>query len=179
MVNIHSKLEIIEALKLEYKQFINWFENQPDDHFDREFEVGKWTAGQHAVHIVQSTAPINKAMRLPKLALKTMFGKNNRDERTFQEVVDKYQAKLAGGGVAGGDFLPDPTPASMKPKVLGNLKNEIERLEKIIGKWKEDDLSTFLLPHPLLGKMTLRELLLFTVYHTSHHRKVLEDRYTV
>jgi hypothetical protein len=26
------------------------------------------------------------------------------------------------------------------------------------------------LPHPLLGKLTIREMLYFTVYHGEHHR---------
>jgi hypothetical protein len=33
-----------------------------------------------------------------------------------------------------------------------------------------------MVPHPSLGKITMRELLLFTIYHTEHHLKVIEKR---
>jgi hypothetical protein len=34
---------------------------------------------------------------------------------------------------------------------------------------KEAKLDNFIAPHPLLGKITLRELCYFTIYHTQHH----------
>jgi len=44
-------------------------------------------------------------------------------------------------------------------------------------KWKEPQPDAYIAPHPLLGKITLRELVYFTIYHTGHHqegiRKVL------
>ena len=36
------------------------------------------------------------------------------------------------------------------------------------------DLDAVLLPHPLLGKLTVREMLFFTVYHVQHHRALVE-----
>ena len=32
-------------------------------------------------------------------------------------------------------------------------------------------LDHYLLPHPLLGKITLREMLFFSAYHIQHHTK--------
>ena len=37
--------------------------------------------------------------------------------------------------------------------------------------FSEKQLDTFILPHPLLGKLTLREMLYFTIYHAEHHKK--------
>ena len=39
----------------------------------------------------------------------------------------------------------------------------------------EEELDTYLIPHPLIGKMTLRELLFFTVYHIGHHLKTIKN----
>ena len=41
-------------------------------------------------------------------------------------------------------------------------------------KFSVSDLDTYLLPHPLLGKMTIREISLWTAYHTEHHYKILK-----
>jgi hypothetical protein len=36
-------------------------------------------------------------------------------------------------------------------------------LTDAIGRWHEDDLDRYRLPHPLLGKLTVREMLLVSV----------------
>ena len=38
------------------------------------------------------------------------------------------------------------------------------------------DLDRYRLPHPLLGKLTVREMLFFTVYHNYHHVRSVADR---
>ncbi|NBX80802.1 MAG: DinB family protein, partial [Flavobacteriales bacterium] len=38
----------------------------------------------------------------------------------------------------------------------------------------EDDLDKYVLPHPLLGKLTLREMLCFTIYHVKHHVEIIK-----
>jgi hypothetical protein len=31
-----------------------------------------------------------------------------------------------------------------------------------------------ILPHPLLGKITIREMLYFTAYHVQHHENIIK-----
>jgi hypothetical protein len=50
-------------------------------------------------------------------------------------------------------------------------------LKKKIQKFSEQDLDTLLVAHPLMGKMTLREMLMWNAYHTKHHELVLRDKY--
>ena len=54
-----------------------------------------------------------------------------------------------------------------------------ESLNKKIELFSEQDLDSHILPHPLLGKLTFREMLYFTIYHVQHHQdlmlKYLED----
>jgi hypothetical protein len=42
----------------------------------------------------------------------------------------------------------------------------------------EDDLDNYLVKHPLLGRITLRELCYFTIYHTQHHLNIISSRTT-
>ena len=37
-------------------------------------------------------------------------------------------------------------------------------------------LDRYRLPHPLIGKLTLRELLLWTLYHNAHHVQRIAER---
>jgi hypothetical protein len=50
------------------------------------------------------------------------------------------------------------------------------QLADVVGHWREEDLDRYRLPHPLLGKLTVREMLLFTVYHNYHHPRSLAAR---
>jgi len=40
----------------------------------------------------------------------------------------------------------------------------------------DTQLDQYIAPHPLLGKITLRELGYFTIYHTQHHLAIIKDR---
>lgn len=42
--------------------------------------------------------------------------------------------------------------------------------------WSDPQLDQYLAPHPLLGKLTLRELGYFTIYHTEHHLNIIKER---
>jgi len=41
---------------------------------------------------------------------------------------------------------------------------------RAITAWGDDALDRYRLPHPLIGKLTLREMLVFTLFHFDHHR---------
>jgi len=43
-----------------------------------------------------------------------------------------------------------------------------------IEKHSESELDQMILPHPLLGKLTLREMACFAAYHVAHHHKQAE-----
>jgi hypothetical protein len=46
-----------------------------------------------------------------------------------------------------------------------------------LHKWSEKNLDNTAVPHPLIGKLTLRKMLYFTIYHMKHHLKISEERY--
>jgi len=52
-----------------------------------------------------------------------------------------------------------------------------QKLIAKISNWKDEDLDHFLLPHPLLGKITLREMLYFTDFHILHHNDLMHKIY--
>jgi hypothetical protein len=38
-----------------------------------------------------------------------------------------------------------------------------------LNNWKDADMDRYSLPHPLLGTITVREILFFTIYHSMRH----------
>jgi len=133
--------------------------------------AGKWTAGQQLDHIYLSLKPLTMALGLPKLAVKA-FGSANRPSRDYDAVVAKYHEALANGGKAPSNFVPDPVSYQDKDTISAKLKANLDKLASNLDKYSEEDLDKYILPHPLLGKMTVREMLYFTIYHSEHHYKV-------
>ena len=46
---------------------------------------------------------------------------------------------------------------------------------KLVSKWSEGDLDLYVIPHPLIGGLTFREILYFTIYHVQHHKKQIDE----
>ena len=63
--------------------------------------------------------------------------------------------------------------------MLHVFSGAMNRLAVIIyKKWKDAQLDQYIAPHPLLGKITVRELCYFTIYHTQHHLNIIKERLT-
>lgn len=153
--------------------FINQIQQLSDTDFCAAPE-GKWSAGQQLDHLIKSVSPVNMAMGLPGFVPRLLFGKANRPSRTYEQLVEKYNLKLQEGGRATGRFVPAPVSAAQKQALSGRLNSLVQKLAaKTLG-YSEEALDTYVLPHPLLGKLTLREMLYFTAYHVVHHDSLVK-----
>lgn len=173
-----NKTEIIESLELKHKELFTWLENYPD----QKWVLGpkdKWTTGQHILHLVISIRMLNKALSMPKFLLKYKFGKSNRPSRSYKEVAKRYEDRLAENHVRARTFNQDLKTPTLKDKQ--QLKSTLQILNKKLqyktNKFKDKNLDLLLLPHPLMGKMTLREVIMWTAYHTEHHLEILKKNY--
>lgn len=172
---MQTKKEIISSFKNASNALHRYIKEKPPENFAVEYN-GKWSEGQHLDHMIRSVKPLNLAYRLPSFTLRIMFGKPNRPVRNYDEVIERYQAKLAKGGVATGAFVPPVIKSGSKEKLLNSFALQNKNLCTVISKYKEDKLDKYLLPHPLLGKITLREMMFFTIYHNEHHLRILKER---
>ena len=85
-------------------------------------------------------------------------------------MVKKYLQKLENGGRATGRFIPKTESIEKGNKLKVDLKNEVVKLT-------EDEFDKYILPHPLLGKLTMREMLYFTIYHVGHHEELTKRNF--
>ena len=170
-----KKEEILQRVDARYNSLIDWLKQQDADAFVAHPRAEKWSAGQHADHILRATAPINKALMMPKLALKMTFGTNNREERSYEKTKERYLSRLSEGVVATGDFIPGEITKTDQASLIQNLQKEKDKLIAKLSKWSEEDLSKYILPHPAIGRLTIREMLYFADFHTErHHQTLLE-----
>ena len=172
---IEYKPQIISALNEKIDAFNNYIEPLNKEQFEGA-PNGKWSAGQNLDHLIRAIKPLQLAYSLPKFALLILFGKTNRPSRTYDELVTKYKTKLIAGGKASGPFIPPVIIFDKKQTLIRKYKEQKQKLIAKVEKQSEKDLDTYILPHPLLGKVTLREMLYFTIHHNEHHLELLKNR---
>ena len=173
------KDEIVDKLEEKHQILINWLESHDSDKW-LEGPEGKWTAGQQALHLLQSIKPLNDALSMPKFILRYKFGKANRDVRDYDAIVKRYKERLVdaqGKTYKGSQNMKIPT-VKEKKYILNRLQVENKKLQyKTQKRWSDKQLNTYILPHPLMGKMPVREIIMWTAYHVEHHTKILQKNY--
>ncbi|MCK0124672.1 DinB family protein [Gelidibacter sp. F2691] len=172
------KDEIADLLEEKYHTLLNWLEVQDDEKWTQGPE-GKWTSGQQALHLLQSIKPLNDVLSLPRFWYKYAYGLNNRELRDYDTIVQRYLQRLE-------DYKKNPRKASktlripkLKDKryILNRLQVESKKLQYKTRRISDKNLDTLVLPHPIMGKMPVRELLMWTAYHAEHHTNQLQESY--
>ena len=166
-----TKSEIFERLENNHNQFISYLDSLTESDFEFAFS-DKWSAGQQLKHIVLSVKPLAQGFLVPRFFLKIIFGKANRPSMSYEGLVQKYKDKLALGGTATGAFLPKAVSFSEKEKLFGTLNTYLKSIKKSLANYTESDFDLMILPHPLFGKITVREMLFFTAHHVFHHQEL-------
>jgi len=133
---------------------------------------GHWSPAENVRHLIKSIRPVTKALGLPRLVLRLMFGAPRRESARWSDVQARYLGLLEAGGKAG-RFTPaereEQDLEAGRARIMGQFVQVNRELRAAIGKWADRSLDRYQLPHPLLGKLTMREMLIFTAYHQMHH----------
>ena len=166
-----TKQEIVARLTENHLLFKEAISRLTEKEFTTAPE-GKWTPGQHFQHIILSVSPVVTAFRLPLFILKFFFGQANRPSRSYEGLVKRYEEKLALGGRASARFVPQQVSYSQQQSLLKKYDRVVKDLCKLALKTNEMNLDKYILPHPLLGKLTLREMLYFSAHHVYHHYNI-------
>jgi uncharacterized damage-inducible protein DinB len=173
MTVIVTKDELFAALKDSNQLAANWFLELPaGDFFTRTREV--WSPSDNLDHLIKAVRPITKALKLPKITLQAMFGRPEKASLSYEELCQQYRDEITKGGQASGRYLPEQkSPVSdiedQRKILLEQWSNASGELVSVAEKWQEQELDKYQIPHPLLGKLTIREMLYFTIYHNLRH----------
>ncbi|VAW40463.1 hypothetical protein MNBD_CHLOROFLEXI01-143, partial [hydrothermal vent metagenome] len=147
-----TKQEIEDAFAVEITAVHTFFAHIDDEPFFTAPE-GVWSPAENLLHLIQSVSPVIMALNLPKTALRLRFGKAKQASRPLAQVRDSYvNVALAGGGQAGGSFLPKVEAHTLaeKVRILAKWQKKGANLQAAVDKWSEKALDSYVLPHPLL-----------------------------
>ncbi|SDB32413.1 DinB superfamily protein [Flavobacteriaceae bacterium MAR_2010_188] len=172
------KDEIADLIDDKSQVLVQFLQNQKIEKW-RLGPENKWTTGQQALHLLQSVIPLNTALSLPRFIIRTKYGKTNRSLRTYNEIVKRYLERLAENpNVTFGPSKNMKVPSNYdKHYIVDRLQIEHKKLSYKIRKISDPNLDELVLPHPLMGKMPVREILMWTAYHIEHHTNQLQKSY--
>jgi DinB superfamily len=179
MSGINTKSDLLIALDDSNQRAENWFHAMPaNEFFARHGDV--WSPSDNVDHLIRAVKPIAKALKLPKITLQAMFGKPKKPSMTYEELCQVYRDEIAKGAQASGRYLPNQeSPVEDAEDKMKSLLDQWSRanneLLSVVEKWDEKELDRYLLPHPLIGKLTIREMIFFTIYHNLRHASTEGD----
>lgn len=163
-----NKAAIIVELETSHRLFTDYISSLDDTAFSSS-PAGKWNAGQQMDHIYRSIQPLAMVLRFPLWLVRLFFGKANRPSRDYDSLIARYHQKLQQGGQASGRFIPGSVHPGQKELMKKKMEHQVKSICTSVSRITESDLDEYILPHPLLGKLTVREMLYFTIYHAEHH----------
>ena len=176
MQSPQTRDEILRALDQQETESTSYWNAFDTASFFRPIGTS-WSPSDTVRHLTKSTRPVVKALEAPRLFLRIAFGKSRRPSVRYDDLVTRYRGLLAEGGKAG-RYAPssraESDPETWRRSILSTYADVQRKLREAIARWPEDKLDQLQLPHPLLGKLTVREMLFFTLYHQRHHMAVVE-----
>jgi hypothetical protein len=174
VTELDNKPAVLSALADVERDVARFFGSLSEDHF--VLRAGEaWTPAEHLSHLNTAVSAVARGFGVPRWILALRFGRTRRPSRTFEEVRDVYHQRLAAGGRARGKFIPARADASsgsiaeQRAALLARWQRVNARLRSAVEGWSDRELQRTQLPHPLIGKLTAHEMLLFTIYHNQHH----------
>lgn len=175
---IFTKEDMIGSMDKITESIAAFYGDMPAEKFFQSPADGGWSPEKNLRHLIKATQPIYLGLMSPKFTL-FVFGAGKEKSRTISEIKAAYLAKLNAGGGAG-VFTPIGEHSKVEPEAQKKLVQDFTKLfgkyKQKISSWNEEDLDKYNMPHPILGNLTIREMLLFSLFHLFHHSEKVEAR---
>jgi hypothetical protein len=174
MINVPPTLhkdDLVSESEKAFHRFTAFCKSLTDDQFFYQPAPGEWSTAQHLLHLMVSVKTATAAYALPKFLVRWIGGKPNRPSHTYDQLVAEYRQKLAEGIKLKSRYLPRPVkPGTKKDDLVNNWRQFTTiYLQALKKNWPDKKLDEYIVKHPVLGKITLRELCYFTIYNMDHH----------
>ena len=170
-----DKTTLIQSLDDSAAQFIELVKGLNKDEF--EFNINnKWSAGQDLVHLIKVLQIVNIGFTLPKPILRLVFGINKKESLSFEDLRQVYKNALESGAKAPTMYIPKPVSYTEKDSLIQKYASLNKSFIDKLNNHTPNELNSYRLPHPILGKISLVELASFTSFHTTHHFDVLKSK---
>ena len=175
-MNPYSLPELRAAIHQSHTDFAAYLKSLPLETFLSP--IGNtWSPLQHAQHLMTP----EKLLAATIAARKFKPLETPAIARSYEEVAAAYRDALRTTTLTSNPF-PPPEYARLdaleatRGLFLSEWLSSGAALEAALAGYSDADLDAFEGRHPAMRMITLREFLLFMVYHVAHHRAAIESR---
>jgi hypothetical protein len=165
--------DIIQSIKNEVAAITETVKDLDETTFFKMPHPEKWSIAQNLVHLFQSVKGLVGLFGTPSKM--DGFGKSDRSSKSYEDIKAAYQKILSVPlPPPFNGFRPIDTEGSVS-EVMANFQSIHARLLERFALFSEADLDTYQIPHPVMGLLTMREIMQFTAYHTRHHHLAIKN----
>jgi len=168
-----------EALRI-HAESVRYWTAFGTEAFFRRPSPEVWAPADQLRHLTKSIRAVTRGLGAPWPLLLVRFGWRRGASRTFQALRSDYYRAL-GVGASAGSFAPraleaaDVNPEG-RERIMALHAAAVAEFADALTHWPARALDRCQLPHPLLGKLSVREMAFFTLLHNVHHVSVAERR---
>ena len=139
-----------------------------------------WSPADNVRHLTKTMRAVTLGLRMPRLLLLLDVFRAPSASRSYDEMRTLYVAALK-PGVTAGPFTPSAMQApkdsdAERARIMSFHAIAVDRLRASLARWPESALDRRTMPHPLLGAISAREMMLFVLYHNQHHVETVRRR---
>jgi uncharacterized damage-inducible protein DinB len=156
--------KLLEAFYNNHEELIGYVDALTAEEYNYRHD-DKWTAGQQLTHVYLCLLPFLKILA-SKEVIAQKFGTADRPTWDYDEVIARY---LKTSRRAPERFEPGPVPFEGKAKLVADFHAILPAIQQLLRTFTDDELDSLVLPHPLLGNLTIREMFFLMTYHATHH----------
>ena len=172
-----NQSELIEQFSTAKSGILDFYTAIPESIFFSKPEIG-WSPLENIKHLNTATSVVALFLRKELKFLLLLFGQSD-SKKSIQEIIKNYNDKLnngSGAGVFSPLFATNNVDVEKKKSEIKSLIESIQSLINVLPSWTEDELDRTNIVHPILGVMTVREMLYFSLYHLYHHSSKVQLR---
>ncbi len=162
-----TQAKLVQALEARHNEVVDYFSSLPEATLLAD-TAPKWNPAQHLIHLTRSNSRIAQGFQ----ARHALPNHKTGQSRSYETVHDTYIANLAQAPselLAKNGAAVQIEAGSSRDQILEAYRNAGNALRGGIQTWMEAELDSKAMPHPLLGLLSVREMLEFALYHDLHH----------
>jgi len=169
-----EKQKLKQQLVEKHNTFADYVLSLNETHFNFALPE-KWNAGQHLQHILISVARLGKAIDNPKFVISLEEAGLKREGMSYEALIAVYLEFIKKGAKASAPFVPELVTIEQRPQLVKDVQAAVTELCLKLDAYSEQQLNELTIPHPLLGRITLREMIYFTIKHAEHHYELTKQ----
>ncbi len=166
--------EILTALERTATETAEFFTSIPEAHFFTG-DAQHWGPAYHLGHLTMTYASVTRGLRAGRRLPTHGTGKSRGTHELGMIALQALRAAPPEKHLAN-PLVPAVDPSVGARTMVTRLIEANASMRAALETWTEEALDTRAMPHPYLGPITVREMLLFMPVHDGHHVRGVKKR---